>query len=177
VERLALVLDGSATRFHVVLEIEALMLEAVARDRLGQPAAAEAALERVLERTEPIGQVWMMLTIPGMRPLLERHPRHRTDHAAFIADVLDVMAGADRSTDARDATRLAKSLTAREREVLGFLSTNLTAPEIAAQLVLSVHTVKTHMRSLYAKLGVHRRADAVERARSLGLLAPKRRAR
>jgi LuxR family maltose regulon positive regulatory protein len=174
VERLAPVLDGSATGFHVVLEVEALMLEAVARDRLREPAASEAALERMLERTEPIGQVWMVLTIPGMRAVLERHPRHRTRHAAFISDLLDLLAGADGPTGARDVAHSAESLSAREREVLGFLPTNLTAAEIAAQLVLSVHTVKTHLRSLYAKLGVHRRADAVDRARALGLLAPDR---
>jgi LuxR family maltose regulon positive regulatory protein len=177
VERLGPVLDGSATGFHVVLELEALLLEAVACDRLRQPAAAEAALERMLERAEPIGQVWIIMTVPGVHSLLKRHPRHRTGHAAFIADLLDHLAGAEGSRSVRDLGRSAESLSGREREVLGFLPTNLTAAEIAAQLVLSVHTVKTHMRSVYAKLGVHRRADAVERARAIGLLAPGRRVR
>jgi LuxR family transcriptional regulator, maltose regulon positive regulatory protein len=48
----------------------------------------------------------------------------------------------------------------------------LSAPEIADQLYLSVNTVKTHMRHVYDKLGAHRRHEAVERARTLGLLAP-----
>jgi LuxR family maltose regulon positive regulatory protein len=48
----------------------------------------------------------------------------------------------------------------------------LSAPEIARELSLSVHTVRTHVRHLFAKLGVHGRAEAVERARGLGLLAP-----
>jgi hypothetical protein len=56
--------------------------------------------------------------------------------------------------------------------VLRYLPTNLTAPEIAAELYVSLNTVKTHTRNLYAKLGTHRRAEAVARARSLGLLAP-----
>jgi len=56
--------------------------------------------------------------------------------------------------------------------VLRYLPTNLTAPEIAAELYVSVNTVKTHMRRLYAKLGTHRRTEAVTRARDLGLLAP-----
>jgi LuxR family maltose regulon positive regulatory protein len=55
--------------------------------------------------------------------------------------------------------------------VLRYLPTNLTAPEIAGQLHLSVNTVRTHMRHLYAKLGAHRRQEAVDRARTLGLLA------
>jgi LuxR family maltose regulon positive regulatory protein len=56
--------------------------------------------------------------------------------------------------------------------VLRYLPTNLSAPEIANELYLAVATVKTHLRHIYAKLGVHRRAEAVERARGLGLLAP-----
>ncbi|WP_424564483.1 response regulator transcription factor [Trebonia sp.] len=52
-----------------------------------------------------------------------------------------------------------------------FLPTNLSAPEIADQLSLSVHTVRTHMRNVYAKLGAHGRTWAVEQARAHGLLA------
>ena len=63
-------------------------------------------------------------------------------------------------------------VTDSELRVLRYLPTNLTAPEIAGELYVSRHTVKTHMRNLYAKLGTHRRAEAVARARDLGLLAP-----
>ena len=58
--------------------------------------------------------------------------------------------------------------------MLRYLPTKLSAPEIADQLYLSVNTVKTHMRHLYDKLGVHRRHEAVEQARALGLLAASR---
>ena len=61
-------------------------------------------------------------------------------------------------------------LTAREREVLLLISSGLTAPAIAARLVVSVPTVKTHMASLYAKLGVSDRAAAVAEAMRRGLL-------
>jgi LuxR family maltose regulon positive regulatory protein len=67
---------------------------------------------------------------------------------------------------------LAQPLTGSELSILRYLPTRLTAQEIASELSLSVHTVTTHMRHLYAKLGVHRRRQAVERARGLGLLAP-----
>jgi LuxR family maltose regulon positive regulatory protein len=62
-----------------------------------------------------------------------------------------------------------------ETRVLRYLPTNMTAPEIAVELHVSRNTVKTHLRNLYAKLGTHRRGEAVTRARELGLLAPSRR--
>jgi len=56
--------------------------------------------------------------------------------------------------------------------VLRYLATNLSTPEIARELSLSVHTVRTHVRHLFVKLGAHDRTKAVARARTLGLLAP-----
>ena len=61
--------------------------------------------------------------------------------------------------------------------MLRYLPTNLSAPEIASELSVSLNTVRTHMRHLFAKLGAHRRAEAVARARALGLLAPSARPR
>ena len=66
---------------------------------------------------------------------------------------------------------LREPLSQAEARVLRYLPTKLSAPEIAYQVYLSVNTVKTHMRHLYDKLGVHRRHEAVEQARALGLLA------
>jgi DNA-binding CsgD family transcriptional regulator len=65
-----------------------------------------------------------------------------------------------------------EALTHGEIRVLHYLPTNLSAREIADELYLSVNTVKTHQRHLYEKLGAHSRAEAVENARGLGLLAP-----
>ncbi len=67
---------------------------------------------------------------------------------------------------------LDEQLTDSETRVLRYLPTHLTAHEIANELFLSVNTVSTHTRHLYAKLGVHSRHEAVDRARVLGLLAP-----
>ena len=68
--------------------------------------------------------------------------------------------------------RVTEPLSDSEIRVLRYLPTNLSAREIADELVLSWYTVKTHMRHLYAKLGTHTRHETVERARALGLLAP-----
>ena len=75
-----------------------------------------------------------------------------------------------RLRQAVEQRRLADPLTAAERRVLGLLSTQLTADQMAARLFVSANTVKSHQRHLYAKLGVTTRTAAVERARDLGLL-------
>jgi LuxR family transcriptional regulator, maltose regulon positive regulatory protein len=56
--------------------------------------------------------------------------------------------------------------------VLRYLPTNLSTPQIARELSLSVTTVRTHVRHVFVKLGAHHRTEAVARARALGLLAP-----
>jgi LuxR family maltose regulon positive regulatory protein len=72
---------------------------------------------------------------------------------------------------------LTEPLSESELRVLRYLPSNLSAPDIASELFVSTSTVKTHMRHIYEKFGVHRRTDAVERARELGLLAVVTRAR
>lgn len=64
----------------------------------------------------------------------------------------------------------AEPLSQSEIRVLRYLPTNLSAREIARELSVSVNTVRTHMRHMFAKLGAHRRTEAVTRARALGLL-------
>jgi LuxR family maltose regulon positive regulatory protein len=159
------VLAGEAFVYHPVFEIEALLLDAVARLRLEAPEAAERSVERALAIAEPQGRAFMFLTVPGVKDALERHPVHRTAHAAHLKRVLDQLGGGDPG-----GAELSEPLSERELAVLRFLPTNLSAAEIGSELFLSVHTVKTHMRKLYAKLDVHTRAEAVERGRELGLL-------
>ncbi len=79
---------------------------------------------------------------------------------------------AKRLREALEERRLADPLTAAERRVLDLLPTQLTAPQIAAQLFITTNTVKSHMKHLYTKLGVKTRTDAVERSRELRLLSP-----
>ena len=167
---LAPVMDGSAPLVWPPWLAQAFLLEAIARDALGDPAAAGRALERALDFAEPDGALlWFVLhPVPG---LLERHTRHRTAHAALIAEILSLLAGRTSSPPA-GAQPLLEALSDSEIRVLRYLPTNLSAPEIASELFVSPNTVKTHVRNLYAKLGTHRRANAVLRGRDLGLLAP-----
>jgi LuxR family maltose regulon positive regulatory protein len=65
---------------------------------------------------------------------------------------------------------LVDPLSERELQVLRMLATNLTSTEIADELYISPSTVRSHIKSIYSKLDVHRRYDAVERARALDLI-------
>jgi LuxR family maltose regulon positive regulatory protein len=119
--------------------------------------------------TEADAVVIPFLVTP-VQDLLDRHPRHRTAHATLLTDIRGMLAG---SPPARvgELGSLPEPLSESELRVLRYLPSNLSAPDIAGELFVSTSTVKTHMRHVYEKLGVHRRTEAVERARDLGLLA------
>jgi len=167
---LAPVLDGSAPVLQWAWLAHAFLLEAIAQDALGDAAAADRALERALDLAEPDGALLWFLLHPVPR-LLERHARRGTAHAALTAEILSLLAGQTPALPAGPQPPL-EPLSSSEIRVLRYLPTNLTMPEIAGELYVSHNTVRTHMRHLYTKLGTHRRAEAVARARDLGLLAP-----
>jgi LuxR family transcriptional regulator, maltose regulon positive regulatory protein len=171
VAAVAPLIDGSATVVLPVSVTEALLLEATARDALGDPSAAERALERALDIAEPDGAVLPFLLQP-VAALLERHHRH-TAHPSLVTEILTMVAGAGRSVPSpQEPLSLLEPLSESETRVLRYLPTNLSAREIADELFLSWYTVKTHMRHVYTKLGTHSRHETVDRARALGLLAP-----
>jgi LuxR family transcriptional regulator, maltose regulon positive regulatory protein len=175
-ELLGPVLDGTAPAIRAGSVIQALMLDAMAADQAGDRSRVESDLERALDMAEADGLIFPFLMVPG-RALLERHPRHRSTHAALLSDILDSYAGEVPAGRVHNGLELAEPLTESELRVLRFLPTNLTAPEIGGELFLSTSTVKTHMRHVYEKLGVHRRSDAVEQARRLGLVGSQARNR
>jgi LuxR family maltose regulon positive regulatory protein len=88
---LAPVLDGSFPRVHPSGLVEAVLLEAIARDALGDQAAAGRAIERALDLAEPDRILFRFLFHPAPE-LLERHARQATAHAALIADILSLLA-------------------------------------------------------------------------------------
>ena len=169
VDALRPVIDGSAPALSKRwTRVEALLLDATARDRLGDRRAAEQSVEAALELAERDGLILPFMLWPS-RELLERHPRHRTAHATLIATILDTLAGRAVS---RPAAPLRDGLSDAELRVVRYLPSNLTASEIASELIVSANTVRTHMRHIYAKLDAHSRSEAVARARELGLVAP-----
>jgi LuxR family transcriptional regulator, maltose regulon positive regulatory protein len=168
---LAPVLDYSVPVGWPSWLVPAFHLEANAREALGDQAAAGRALERTLDLAEPDARLLWFLLYPAPA-LLERHARRGTAHAALVAEILSLLAGNEPGPVPGRPRPPLEPLSKSELRVLRYLPTHLSAPEIAAELSVSLSTVKTHLHNLYAKLGTHRRAETVERARVLGLLAP-----
>jgi len=162
------VLDGTAPVTGYITVVEAELLAAFAHRGLGEQGAASQATERALALAEP-DRVVLPFIMTGARELLEALPRHETAHAALLTHILDTAWGS--SLTAGHPASLAQELSPGELRVLRYLPTNLSRPEIAEQLCVSLNTVGTHLRKIYAKLGAGDRSGAVQRARELRLLS------
>ena len=149
---------------------EACVLESVARAELHDRSAAAEALERALEIAGPNTHRRPFIDGgPLVRELLVQQIRNGTAHRSLVAELI---AAFDRRAPKVAFTRaeLLEPLSPREQAVLRYLPTMMSNTEIAGELFVSGNTVKTHLKSIYRKLGVARRRDAVERARALELL-------
>ena len=146
--------------------IEALALLALAHDATGDAPQALATLEEALTRASVEGFVRVFIDAgPPMNTLLKAALRRGGRGAEHAAAVLAV--GGSRPSGAQPV--LVDDLSRRERDVLRLLRTDLSGPEIAAELVVSLNTVRTHTRNVFMKLGVNSRRAAVRRADELGL--------
>jgi LuxR family transcriptional regulator, maltose regulon positive regulatory protein len=161
---LAPVLNGAACGLHQAWHVQAFLLEAIARDALGNTGAAGCALERALDLAESDGMFLPFLLHPT--PLLERHAPHSTTHASLTSEILNRQARGKRTSVPGEPQRICEPLSESELRVLRYLPSNLIMQQIANELYVSVNTVKAHARHLYAKLGVHSRGEAVEQARA-----------
>ena len=164
------VLDGIAPVIGYVTVVEAYLLAGLACRELGDQRAANQAAERALALAEA-DQLVLPFAMTGSRELLAALPRHETAHAALLADILDVLRGASPAATDLPVPSRGEEISAGELKVLRYLPTNLSRHEIAAELSVSVNTVSTHIRSIYAKLQVSDRSSAVQRAREMRLLA------
>jgi LuxR family maltose regulon positive regulatory protein len=164
------VLDGTASVIGAVTMVEAQLLAAFAHRELGDQRAANAATERALAIAEP-DRLVLPFAMTDAGELLEALPRHGTAHAALLADVLDVLHGSPPAAGGQRLPLDVGELSSSELKVLRYLPTNMSRPEIAYELSVSPNTVNTHLRRIYAKLGVSDRSSAVQRARELRLLA------
>ncbi len=170
-------LDVARPGAHPVWEVAALVLEAITCDALDLPEDADQALEKALDLAAPDHVLFPLLLHPAPS-LLKRHSGGGTAHGALIREILARLRlgtddGATTAAPRSGASAHVRDpLSGSEMRVLRYLPTNLSAPEIAAELSLSVNTVRTHMRHVYEKLGAHGRSEAVDLARAHGLVAP-----
>jgi LuxR family maltose regulon positive regulatory protein len=163
------VLDGTAPVIGYVTVVEAHLLAGLAHRELGDQRAANRSAERALALAEA-DRLVLPFAMTFSRELLEALPRHETAHAALLTHILDVLHGSSPAAG-NQLPPLDEELSPGELRVLRYLPTNLSRPEIAGELSVSVNTVSTHVRSIYAKLQVRDRSSAVQRARDLRLLA------
>ena len=164
------VLNGIAPAIGYVTVVEAHLLAGLAHRELGDQRAATAAAERALALAEADRLVLPFATT-GSLELLEAMPRHETAHAALLTDILDVIRESPPSPGHEPALTGIEQLSPSELRVLRYLPTNLSRPEIASELSVSVNTVNTHIRNIYAKLQAQDRSTAVQRARKMRLLS------
>jgi LuxR family maltose regulon positive regulatory protein len=164
------VLDGTAPAIGYMTVVEADLLAALAHRELGDQRAATAATESALARSEP-DRLVLPFAITGSRELLEAMPPHETAHAALVTDILEVIRGSSIAPDNEPSPAELEQLSPSELRVLRYLPTNLSRPEIASELSVSVNTVNTHIRNIYAKLQAQDRSSAVRRARKMRLLS------
>lgn len=149
--------------------VQSLLLEAITSDGVGDDVAAEDALERALDIAEP-DRVLLPFLVHPVPALLERYAGMLAAHANLIAEIFSLLVGRQPTAQDPPWESVHEPLTETEARVLRYLPTDLTKPEIANELYVSVDTIKTHVKHLYAKLDAHSRREAVRRARELGLL-------
>ncbi|UMG93869.1 LuxR C-terminal-related transcriptional regulator [Nocardioides sp. TF02-7] len=177
--RLALMAGDAAEALRIATDIgweesaiprhrlEVLLLRAVAAHRQGEQAHAREALRRAVATGRATGSVRAFTTVPRADLLdLARHDEDARDFVSQepLASAPDLFPGSVSLVE----------LTPRERQVLAGLAAGLTTQQVADRSVVSYNTVRTQQRSLYRKLGTSDRADAIARARALGLLPARR---
>ncbi|MBJ7356093.1 LuxR C-terminal-related transcriptional regulator [Nocardioides sp.] len=149
--------------------IEVLVLRALVAQRQGDPRTALAAVSRALELAEPEGHVQVFVDEGEPMASLLRAAAASGHGPAYLHRLLAGQGATAPSSRRPRSGDPVEPLSERERDVLRLLATDLSGPEIARRLVVSLNTVRTHTKNIYAKLGVNSRRAAVRRAEELDL--------
>ncbi|MFQ5857463.1 MAG: LuxR C-terminal-related transcriptional regulator [Anaerolineae bacterium] len=164
-ETVTQVLKGAETAEGKDHVIGALALQAIALQAQGERDQALIALEQALTLAEPEGYVRIFVDEGAPMAALLRIAASRGIALDYVSELLAAFGEA-----APPSTPLIEPLSERELEVLRLLAAGLSNREIGAELFLAVGTVKKHTSNIYGKMNVHKRTQAVARARELGLV-------
>lgn len=154
-------------------EVRLLILEGLARQKQGDHQAALAAFRGALELAEPGDHVRVFVESgETVRGLLAEIATLAPASAAYVKKLLAAFPGASKRTIQSQAAGegLVEALTRREIELLGLICQGLSNQEIAEKLFISLSTVKKHSYSIFQKLGVSNRTQAVLAAQKLSLV-------
>ena len=145
------------------------MLQALTHRMRGDLPAGLVPLERALTLAEPEGYVRVFVDEGQPMAVLLKAAAKRGIAKGYAGRLLAALS----TTDNRpvDQKQLVDPLSERELDVLRLLGSDLDGPDIARRLTVSLNTIRTHTKSIYAKLGVNSRRAAVRRAQELDLLA------
>jgi LuxR family maltose regulon positive regulatory protein len=152
------------------LRLQASLLQSIVLQERGEQEAASAALACALSLAEPEGYVRTFITAgPTMGQLL-RQAIVRGIAVPYATRLLAALQEEGGLRGAMVPTPTIDPLSKRELEVLRLLTTHLSSVEIAHELTISSNTVRTHIKNIYGKMGVHSRSEAVGKAEELKLL-------
>jgi LuxR family maltose regulon positive regulatory protein len=157
--------------------IKTLALQALLFQARGDPVKATNYLERALSLGEAEGFVRSFIDLgPPMGELLSTlFEQGIAAHYAqkLLGEMAHAMPAAEWQIAAARTTReipsMFEALTEREVQVLRLLNTELSIPEIADELIVGVSTVRSHVKNIYSKLGVHSRYEAIAKAKELDI--------
>ncbi|MCB8983764.1 MAG: LuxR family transcriptional regulator [Ardenticatenaceae bacterium] len=149
--------------------LQVLVLLTLAYDMAGDRETAVQSLGEALALAAPGCLVRLFVDEGQPMAALLREAVKRGMAPVFAQQVLEAL-GATAVAPSPTAQPLPDPLSDRELEVLKLLTTNLTGPEIARELMISLNTMRTHTKNIYSKLGVNSRRTAVRRAEELNLL-------
>jgi LuxR family maltose regulon positive regulatory protein len=160
---------------RIDLTIQIQILRALACQVGGHDAQAIDALTEALSLAEPGGHLRIFLDEgePMIRLLCQAATRGTA--SAYVARLLAAFGGSESAENEAESSSpytqpFLEPLSQRELEVLRLLAAGMSNPEIADELIVAVSTVRSHCKSIYGKLDVHKRWDAVQRAQELGLI-------
>ncbi len=168
-------LQRTETTGIITFVIRILVLQALAFQAQGDMEQALTALERALSLAEPGGFVRSFVDEGEPMAMLLRRATSRGIAPEYVAKLLSAFdvseyRPVEEPKPPSPIQPLVEPLSERELEVLRLLTTSLSSTEMAEEMIISVNTVRSHIRNIYSKLGVHSRYEAVARAKEINLL-------